>query len=69
MIRCAPNWICIGLKLQFDWLSNELASKPLKDSVIFDEYCKKLLALCLRETYDFVYHNHILKVWLVIIIW
>jgi hypothetical protein len=57
----------MGFELQFDGLSNVFASNPLKDFVVFDEYCKKVLVLRFSEAYDLV--SHILKVWLVIIIW
>ncbi len=57
----------MGFELQFDGLSIVFVSNPLKDSVVFDEYCKKLLALSFSEASDHVYH--VLEVWLVIIIW
>ncbi len=57
----------MGFELQFYGLSNVFASNPLKDSVLFDEYCKKLLALSFSKACDLVYP--VLKVWLVIIIW
>ncbi len=57
----------MGFELQFDGLSNVFALYSLKDSVVFDEYCKKMPALSFSEACDFVYH--LLKVWLAIIIW
>ncbi len=56
----------MGFELQFDGLSNTFTSNHLKDSVVFDEYCKKPLALSFSEASDLV--CQVLEVWLVIII-
>jgi hypothetical protein len=57
----------MGFELQCDWLCYVFALSPLKSSVVFDAYCKKLLALSISEACNLV--NCILKIWLVIIIW
>ncbi len=56
-----------GFELQFNWLSSGFPSNSLKNSVIFDEYCKQLLALSISERCDLV--HYILEIWFVVIIW
>jgi hypothetical protein len=52
-----PNWSCVGFELQFNWLSDVFPSNSLKNSVIFDEYCKQLLALSIGEACDLVHYT------------